>query len=296
MYIRRACLQAIGDFDEAHFGKGYGEENDFCIRAQKAGWVNLHALDTFVRHVGGISFGDTKSERELNAMRTLAQLHPRYDSEVHQFIGRDPAQWARRVVDLARITCSDKPVILNVTHNREGGTLRHLQEMGQHLATHATFLRLSPAPGGVALRLEGACDDLLLHFNLPQDQARLVRSLQDLQVSAHFFIRRQGQLWQLVSCDDRAWHAGVSSFNGQDQCNDFSIGIELEGLDGHTFEASQYETLSTLCAALRDAYPIEHIAGHEHIAVGRKQDPGPGFDWARLQRDLGWHASHFPST
>ncbi len=122
------------------------------------------------------------------------------------------------------------------------------------------------------------------------------QSLQGLQVSAHFFIRRQGQLWQLVSCDDRAWHAGVSSFNGQDQCNDFSIGIELEGLDGHTFEASQYETLSTLCAALRDAYPIEHIAGHEHIAVGRKQDPGPGFDWARLQRDLGWHASHFPST
>ena len=122
------------------------------------------------------------------------------------------------------------------------------------------------------------------------------QSLQGLQVSAHFFIRRQGQLWQLVSCDDRAWHAGVSSFNGQDQCNDFSIGIELEGLDGHTFEASQYETLSTLCAALGDAYPIEHIVGHEHIAVSRKQDPGPGFDWARLQRDMGWHASHFPST
>ena len=187
MYIRRDCLHAIGDFDEAHFGKGYGEENDFCIRAQKAGWVNLHALDTFVRHVGGISFGDTKSERELNAMRTLAQLHPRYDSDVHQFIGRDPAQWARRVVDLARITCSNKPVILNVTHNREGGTLRHLQEMGQHLATHATFLRLSPAPGGVVLRLEGACDDLLLHFNFPQDQARLLRTLQNLQVAhIHF--------------------------------------------------------------------------------------------------------------
>ena len=121
------------------------------------------------------------------------------------------------------------------------------------------------------------------------------QSLQGLQVSAHFFIRRQGQLWQLVSCDDRAWHAGVSSFNGQDQCNDFSIGIELEGLDGHTFEASQYETLSTLCAALGDAYPIEHIVGHEHIAVGRKQDPGPGFDWARLQRDMGWPAPHFPN-
>ena len=91
-------------------------------------------------------------------------------------------------------------------------------------------------------------------------------NLQGLQVSAHFFIRRDGQLWQLVSCDDRAWHAGVSRFNGQDNCNDFSVGIEMEGLDGQTFEASQYETLSTLCAALTDNYPIAHIRGHEHIA------------------------------
>jgi N-acetyl-anhydromuramoyl-L-alanine amidase len=83
-------------------------------------------------------------------------------------------------------------------------------------------------------------------------------NLKGLQVSAHFFIRRQGQLWQTVSCDDRAWHAGVSSFKGQDQCNDFSIGIELEGLDGHTFEASQYETLSTLCASLADTYCTHH--------------------------------------
>jgi AmpD protein len=121
-------------------------------------------------------------------------------------------------------------------------------------------------------------------------------NLKGLQVSAHFFIRRQGQLWQTVSCDDRAWHAGVSSFKGQDQCNDFSIGIELEGLDGHTFEASQYETLSTLCASLADTYPIAHITGHEHIAPGRKQDPGPGFDWAHLQQSLGWPASRFPET
>lgn len=183
MYIRRACLQEIGAFDEEHFGKGYGEENDFCIRAHNAGWTNLHLLDTFVRHVGGISFGDSKSERELNAMRTLAKLHPRYDSDVHHFIGRDPAQWARRVIDVARITCSGKPVILNVMHNREGGTLRHLQEMGEHLAEHATFLRLSPAPGGVALRLEGEFDKLSLHFNLPQEQDHLVQTLQRLQVA-----------------------------------------------------------------------------------------------------------------
>ena len=115
-------------------------------------------------------------------------------------------------------------------------------------------------------------------------------------MSAHFFVRRQGQLWQLVSCDDRAWHAGASQFNGKDNCNDFSIGIELEGLDGHTFEASQYETLSSLCAALADAYPIAHIAGHEHIAAGRKKDPGPGFDWRRLKQSLTWPDTHFPAA
>lgn len=183
MYIRRACLQEIGGFDEEHFGKGYGEENDFCIRAHNAGWTNLHLLDTFVRHVGGISFGDSKSERELNAIRTLAKLHPRYDSDVHRFIGRDPAQWARRVIDVARITCSGKPVVLNVTHNREGGTLRHLQEMGEHLAEHATFLRLSPAPGGVVLRLEGASDNLSLYFKQPQEQDHLLQTLARFQVA-----------------------------------------------------------------------------------------------------------------
>ena len=121
-------------------------------------------------------------------------------------------------------------------------------------------------------------------------------TIRDLKVSAHFFVRRQGQLWQLVSCDDRAWHAGASQFNGKDNCNDFSIGIELEGLDGHTFEASQYETLSSLCAALADAYPIAHIAGHEHIAAGRKKDPGPGFDWRRLKQSLTWPDTHFPAA
>jgi AmpD protein len=121
-------------------------------------------------------------------------------------------------------------------------------------------------------------------------------TIRDLKVSAHFFVRRQGQLWQLVSCDDRAWHAGASQFNGKDNCNNFSIGIELEGLDGQTFEASQYETLSSLCAALADAYPIAHIAGHEHIAAGRKKDPGPGFDWRRLKQSLTWPDTHFPAA
>jgi AmpD protein len=122
------------------------------------------------------------------------------------------------------------------------------------------------------------------------------KSIEGLQVSAHFFVRRDGALWQFVSCDDRAWHAGVSHYCGRDNCNDFSIGIELEGLEGDSFETAQYDTLTRLCTALAQQYPVQQIAGHEHIAPGRKADPGPGFQWRRLQDSLGWPDRYFPET
>jgi len=120
------------------------------------------------------------------------------------------------------------------------------------------------------------------------------QQLRALHVSAHFYIRRDGALWQFVGCDDRAWHAGASRHRGRENCNDYSVGIELEGLEGGRFEAAQYETLGALCAALAQRYPIAHVAGHEHIAPGRKRDPGPGFDWDRLQRALSWPPACFP--
>jgi N-acetyl-anhydromuramoyl-L-alanine amidase len=111
------------------------------------------------------------------------------------------------------------------------------------------------------------------------------------QVSAHFFIERTGALWQFVSCHDRAWHAGVSIHikNGveKNNCNDFSIGIELEGVPGDAFTDAQYESLSSLNAALSHVYSGLDFVGHEHIAPGRKDDPGSGFDWLRLRRDIG---------
>ena len=122
------------------------------------------------------------------------------------------------------------------------------------------------------------------------------QGIRGLQVSSHFFIARTGALWQFVSCDDRAWHAGESSYRGRVNCNDDSVGIELEGLEGDTFEASQYETLTGLCASLLQRYPIDHIAGHEHIAPGRKQDPGPGFNWPLLQNSLSSPARCFPEN
>jgi N-acetyl-anhydromuramoyl-L-alanine amidase len=120
------------------------------------------------------------------------------------------------------------------------------------------------------------------------------QQIRGMQVSAHFFIRRDGALLQFVSCDARAWHAGTSSYRGRENCNDDSVGIELEGLEGETFEHAQYEALAAVCAAIAQHYPIRHIAGHEHIAPGRKNDPGAGFEWESLQRDLGWPAQWFP--
>jgi N-acetyl-anhydromuramyl-L-alanine amidase AmpD len=120
------------------------------------------------------------------------------------------------------------------------------------------------------------------------------QSIRGLQVSSHFFIARDGAVWQFVSCDDRAWHAGASSFQGQDNCNDFSVGIELEGLEGDTFESAQYAALSDVCLALRQNYPIAFVAGHEHIAPGRKQDPGTGFDWPALAASVAWSPHAFP--
>lgn len=118
--------------------------------------------------------------------------------------------------------------------------------------------------------------------------------IRDMQVSSHFVIRRDGFLMQFVSCEKRAWHAGVSHYRGRDNCNDDSIGIELEGLEGELFASAQYDTLSVLCTELVNHYPIAHIAGHEDIAPGRKLDPGAGFDWQLLQEKLILSNSFFP--
>jgi AmpD protein len=107
-------------------------------------------------------------------------------------------------------------------------------------------------------------------------------TIRGLQVSAHFLVRRDGRTLQFVSTDRRAWHAGVSTWRGRPNCNDYAIGIELEGLEGGRFEAAQYKALVPLLQALARRHPLQAIAGHEHVAPGRKQDPGPGFDWQAL--------------
>jgi AmpD protein len=118
--------------------------------------------------------------------------------------------------------------------------------------------------------------------------------IRGLKVSAHFFVRRDGSLVQFADMHARAWHAGASCWRGRGRCNDDSIGIELEGLEGERFEDAQYATLVRLCRDIAARFPIRHVAGHEHIAPARKRDPGPGFDWTRLRHGLGWPATYFP--
>ena len=154
-----------------------------------------------------------------------------------------------------------------------------------------------PSPNFGA-RAEGVATDLIiLHYTDMATAGAAIDWLCDpvSQVSAHYVVAEDGRITQLVAETDRAWHAGVSSWRGRGNCNDDSVGIELEGLEGQPFDEPQYETLASLCAAIAQHYPIAHIAGHEHIAPGRKQDPGAGFDWRLLREQLGWSPQMFPA-
>lgn len=153
-----------------------------------------------------------------------------------------------------------------------------------------------PDPGDLSLIVIHAISLPPGHFGGP-DVSRLFLNVLDpkahpyfetihtLRVSAHLFIRRQGDLIQFVSFDRRAWHAGLSTHEGRDRCNDFSIGIELEGTEDREFEDVQYETLSRVLNDLYQTYPRinpSRVVGHQHISPGRKWDPGPCFEWARI--------------
>jgi len=175
---------------------------------------------------------------------------------------------------------------------------------------HATRV---PSPNFSA-RPAGACvDTVVLHsISLPPGQyggdaiERLFTNTLDwsahpyfetirgLQVSAHFLVRRDGAVLQFVPIDRRAWHAGRSSWAGRAEANDWSIGIELEGLEGDTFEPAQYDALARLLPAIDRIRAVRHVVGHEHVAPGRKIDPGPGFDWARLASQLQWDDERIP--
>ena len=132
-------------------------------------------------------------------------------------------------------------------------------------------------------KLEGDAVIALFTNQLDWDADPYYQQIRGMRVSAHFWIRRDGQLIQFVPCNLRAWHAGVSAWRGRERCNDYSIGIELEGSDELPFSEAQYATLAPLLTTLKRTYQIAEIVGHSDIAPGRKTDPGPCFDWSRIQ-------------
>ena len=132
----------------------------------------------------------------------------------------------------------------------------------------------------------GDAIERLFTNRLDPDAHPYFREIQGMKVSAHFLIRRDGELVQFVPVERRAWHAGVSSWRGRSRCNDFSVGIELEGTDDTPFEEPQYRRLSTLLGDLSRSVPLKDIATHSDVAPGRKTDPGARFDWDRLLLDL----------
>lgn len=168
------------------------------------------------------------------------------------------ANWLSAARRLASPNCDERPVDASV----------------RLVVIHAISLPPGEFGGPGIIQLFTNCLDPEVH--------PYFREIQDLRVSAHFLVRRDGELIQFVSCFGRAWHAGISSWLGRENCNNFSIGIELEGCDELPFEDAQYLALNRLLADLRRRFSIGAVVGHSDIAPGRKTDPGPCFDWHRV--------------
>ena len=194
MFVRRDCIDEVGLFDAERFGRGYGEENDFCMRARATGWRHVLALDTFVRHSGGVSFGAEKAERVRQAQELLATLHPDYAPAVARHIAEDPARPARLKVDLARIRASGQPSVLFVSHVGGGGTERHLRELADALAGQANVLLLRPVAGGEHTVLEWLREGegFRLAFRLPGHYEALLQALRALGVAHVHFHHTRG--------------------------------------------------------------------------------------------------------
>jgi AmpD protein len=183
----------------------------------------------------------------------------------------DPDGWVVGVRQLPSENCDERPpavpVELLVLHN------------------------ISVPPGHFGT----GCIERLFCNELETGAHPFLELLVGMRVSAHFLIERDGRITQFVSCRQRAWHAGASVFEARTGCNDFSVGIELEGADFIAFEPAQYTALAQLASALRTALPLRAVRGHSHIAPGRKTDPGPLFDWRRFALQAGLPADWLPS-
>lgn len=184
VFIKRVCLNDTGYFDEARFGRGYGEENDFCMRSAARGWRHVLAADTFVYHEGAVSFGDQLSRKMQDVMDVLETIHPGYARQIHDHIRLDPALPFRKTVDLARLAKTGKPVVLLISHNRGGGTETHIRDLTRHLDRDVTFLTIRPEINKyVSVTWDNPDESLKLFFRIPAEFDTLMAFLTDMNVA-----------------------------------------------------------------------------------------------------------------
>ncbi len=186
MYVRRACLDAIGPLNEDKFGRGYGEENDLCQRALKHGWRNSLSPNLYVYHQGGVSFSSEKQALTAKAGRVMDQLHPNYHADIHAFIAKDPLRTARLQRHIRLLAITNLPKILHVSHALGGGVAQHIEELAQHFSRQAAHILLTPYEnlGAVSVTLGTGAGANRLIFRTPKDDRALVDLLISIGISA----------------------------------------------------------------------------------------------------------------
>ena len=214
MYIKRRCLNDVGLFDVKNFGRGYGEENDFCMRATKKGWRHKLCADTFVYHTGGVSFSVEKEKRIAVAMETMNKLHYKYHQLVHEHIAQNPASGLRVNAMIHLIRKSLRPVVLFLSHNLGGGTEKHIEELVSVNKTKMDVIIIRPGVNGeTILSLGTEIESESLYFFLPEEYWELVKFCKYLQVSRihfHHIMGLETSLWGLYKdldvCFDITFH------------------------------------------------------------------------------------------
>lgn len=206
MYIRRDCLDNVGYFDEKTFGKGYGEENDWCQRAIKLGWKNYHQLNVFAFHKGGVSFQEEGDPRKARALELLNSLHPNYAGDVHQFVNNDPARKTRLMAKMFHISQLNVPVILAVSHHLGGGVAQHVCELASYYHDQAWFIRLYPNGREGVVNLSLSCLNAdkkdYFEFDIKFEYELLLSILKYLNVSRvhfHHTMALPPRVWMLPS-------------------------------------------------------------------------------------------------
>jgi len=201
MYIKRTCINDVGMFDVENFGHGYGEENDFCMRAFKKGWRHALGADTFVYHAGGVSFSTEKEQRITAAMETMDRLHFEYHRCVHQHITQNPASYLRLNAMIHLIKTSSRPKILFICHNLGGGTENHIQEVASFLENDMDVIVIRPGTGGRTILSPGTeIEAESLYFFLPDEYPEMIKMCRFLgihRVHFHHTLGLSKSLWGL---------------------------------------------------------------------------------------------------